>query len=317
MVLPGDAASPDEGYAAVEAEHKPGRLKKAIAIGLMDHATSEYKPMLRIGAAADGGLLVFFGDSLGPRVFKYGRLSWPNDSGLGITYTRVVHEGDQSLKLHYHRSGLVSISATGRHDSVRVTHAPLHQLCGAQLFTAVVSRPDLIASCRPKVGGHVFISYEPWPATVAIAGFLFHRSQLPDLSQAIGVAGSAVGQLQDHPADLLVDLAAYDMEAVLVLRRGNSPDPALRNHVEVPEAALYGFDSTAVRREGRLQCAVMWTTGARPNNPAVVPEADRPFSRRRLRFVTPDAATVTRMGRVPPGTRFRMPFAWTKTTGSR
>ncbi len=103
---------------------------RGFRVGLMRNSSAgvRYKPAAWVGLASDGGVMVSPYPSSGTWAYGVVRNSGPTD-GAHVHTTKTP-------KLHYHRSGIASITLTGeRIDTRRLQLHPLHTLRQAQILS--------------------------------------------------------------------------------------------------------------------------------------------------------------------------------------
>lgn len=239
-------------------------------LGVMRGASHEYKPLATVGVARDGGLWIAPVDVRG-KPWVYGRVHRSNPpSGAHV-------ETSKRPKLHYHQSGIVSVTLTGStlpHRSIQ--YPPMPGRRRAQLLSIVVERPweVLTAATGPRRGDLVIL--EPkWPQSI---GFSFSLVKAPeeDGKPYLAPDGVASGLLPDDPSRFVVDLRAHGIGALLIGR--NAVERNAGDALE-PSMSIVAMPWRSTHRGELSNFFGLWTAPLR--NPIVWLEDDDAVPRTR------------------------------------
>jgi hypothetical protein len=228
---------------------------RRLRVNLGLHETSDCKPLLNIQASADGGLIVYPGRYIVSDRWLYGLLTLP-----GGSQAETVVELSQAPKLHYHRSGMVSIDATGTAPRRLIRCTPIESMRGAQSFCYVVHRPELVASgpFLGRPGDAICFAHGEWPDTFIVYGFLYGRDQVPNLDRAFTFADRASRLIPLGPGEIGIDLGGHGLDTFLLLRfmlRDGAPE----HSADHATAALYGMDQRVLDGPYPIELVGMWT----------------------------------------------------------
>lgn len=184
------------------------RLKKSFRIGIVRGSTGEFKPVANIGLARDGGVMVMPVDVRGYS-WKYGRVTVSEpEPGAHV-------ETESRPKLHYHRSGYVSVSLSGDALPLRAArYMPIHKAKSAQILSIVAVRPWEFDSVETRQGDISTIE-QRWPHRVSWTVSLIR----PPAGKEHGanlLLGGATGMLGGDERRFVVDASAHDVSALLV-----------------------------------------------------------------------------------------------------
>jgi hypothetical protein len=146
---------------------------KTFRIGLLRHSSNEFKPIATVGLSRDGGVM------LSPRTgrdhtWNYGQI-WEDRASEHKTM-------EQTPKLHYHRSGVVSATLSGAEfDRYSLRLPPLDQVDGTQIMSLVAARPWEFETETGRRKGDVPILVRKWPQSVGVsfAVVRLERSRVP------------------------------------------------------------------------------------------------------------------------------------------
>jgi hypothetical protein len=145
------------------------------------------RPLLALTVSSDGGLIIDLSGSAPTSSYRYGVLDVPAGEGSWTAPIR-EHEASWSVsvapKLHYHRSGFISLNAT-RHlkrHGIRATPpgeiGPNHKHC----FSFVARHPLEWTATQRRKNDLVF-ALSRLPTTITIAGFVGPISNLKQASR--------------------------------------------------------------------------------------------------------------------------------------
>jgi hypothetical protein len=245
----------------------PGRLRKAFRIGLARESGFTYKPIATVGITKDGGIFVApaqvrdFG-------WKYGimRPSGPVEGDTVTTRDRP--------KLHYHRSGIASVTLTGADLERRsLLLTPLPTISAAQVLSVVAIRPWELESAKHPRKGDVFTRVRKWPTSVAFSLSVVVASEDQQRSLIVPeLAPTGLLPLGDETR-FVVSLSAYGREAMLVgaVRVLFDEDQA-----EYPGTTVTALPWTVAGRDSNAESLGLWSTSLR--NPMTLHEDTVPTS---------------------------------------
>lgn len=134
------------------------------------------RPMLALAISADGGLMLDLSSCLPTQHYRYGVVDVPAGEG---SWSAPVREKEASWsvdvppKLHYHRSGYISLNATGRLDRQGIQATPIAEIQPSHkhCFSFVARHPFAWKRVAPRKNDLVFAPSQP-PTTITIAGFI-------------------------------------------------------------------------------------------------------------------------------------------------
>lgn len=145
------------------------------------------RPMLALSVSSDGGLMIDLSGSAPTENYRYGIVDVPAGEG---SWDAPIREDDSSWsvnlapKLHYHRSGFISLNATAHLDRHGIQATPLgdiapnHKHC----FSFVARHPFRWRKVAPRTSDIVLAPSWP-PMTVTIAGFVGPIDNLKQATQ--------------------------------------------------------------------------------------------------------------------------------------
>lgn len=222
------------------------------------------RPLFGFGAASDGGILVDVGAYAPPAQWEYGKALVPGGllagtPGIGVRDTFVAASG--APKLHYHRSGFVSLDQTGNLPRQSMNAVPLSDLREGQIFSVTIHRPDLYATKVPKLGDFFFTCGRPDPVRVTIIGVVGNAADLSYSDrQAFG----------DRAATILVSSEQVVPEPTVLLT-GHGIDSWVRLEMfEGPTEAerfashLFAFDPQRIESSSPREIIGVWTKNDTP-----------------------------------------------------
>lgn len=222
--------------------------------------------MLALAVSSDGGLMIDLGRSAPTEHYRYGVVDVP--AGVG-SWTAPIREDDSSWsvklapKLHYHRSGFISLNATAHLDRHGIRATPLadigpnHKHC----FSLVARHPRMWQAGVRRPSDIVLEPSRPL-TTITIAGHvgpitnLKHDAhpQNPWAIMAVSDDGSVVPTVI---ARLEIDEPRYYVWVEL------HPDRAFADGDE-PALILYAFDPDAASEPDRAtEMVAVWSVPAK------------------------------------------------------
>lgn len=249
-------------------------------IGVMLHETSEFRPLLGLGASRDGGIILSPGTYIPNSTWEYGLSEVPGGNAIGLPgriRRDTVLTSMEAPKLHYHRSGWVSVDLTGKTEKRSVRCLPLKRLRGNQCFGYSVTNVHLVPMADPRPGDTFFVAHGNWPEDLAVYGFLFALDQVPAGILDQLPAGRVVGLVQATTrGESIIDLRGHGVEAVLALRFGLNDLP--RDPTGRPNVTLFGFDSRAILLDVMGSGVGLWTASDNPKVIKLYRPAEAPFA---------------------------------------
>jgi hypothetical protein len=206
------------------------------------------RPLLGLGASADGGLILDLSSSTPATRYRYGVVDLPAGQG---SFQAAIRKDEASWsdsvppKLHYHRSGLISLSATRKLERQGIQATPIgavgpgHKHC----FSFVARYPFAWKRVAPRPTDLRFATSQP-PTTITVAGFIGPLDNLVQESQpenpwAITVQEDDGTMVPTVVARLDIQDPRYYVWIQLYPDRpfGSGPDP---------EVILYAFDPASI-----------------------------------------------------------------------
>lgn len=214
-------------------------------VGFMLESESRFHHFLTVGAnPSDGGVIVT--PTARPsggwtyltrnRKRQLMRSSYRWDTAGALTSVP-----GEAMKLHYHRSGFTSLQPGSGGNRVSVDLPDLDTISGQQIFCAAVTDPQDLPEREPRRGDSFVVLHGEWPSAAAVAGIIVARRDIPDVDTEL-LADSARGLVRGAASELVVDLSAHGLDAVLLLRFDHSP--AVTGQASVTLAGVCGDTST-------------------------------------------------------------------------
>lgn len=147
--------------------------RKRIRLGL--ELDGLFRPLLGIVVSHDGGLVLDLSRYAPIGLFRYGVVDIPTESG---SYTVPPRECESDWargitpKMHYHRSGELSVNATGRLPRFKVQGTPLERIRDHQhTFIFMVKEPQAWAA-SPRRPADAMFRVEGVLETMRVNGFI-------------------------------------------------------------------------------------------------------------------------------------------------
>lgn len=170
--------------------------------------TGDFRSLAKLSFSADGGVIAAPGRVPGAK-WRYAL----SEGTVNRPASLMTVEGAPP-KLHYHRSGMVSVNRTGSSDQRLVMHAPpLPEQQVAQILSVAGVRPWELEA-RGARAGDVMLFVEQWPDVVSAAVSIYAIPAETSLVYHPGFP-PAVGLVPDDPHQFIVDLRAKGIDAVV------------------------------------------------------------------------------------------------------
>jgi hypothetical protein len=240
-------------------------LKKPFRIGLM--RGTAYKPIATIGIARDAGIFVAPA-AVGEQGWNYGVAR----KGEAALIEPMDHVSTPARpKLHYHRSGVASVTLTGVELERRTLRLPpVETVARGQILSIVAIRPWTLATAPASSRKGDLILLEPkWPQEVAIGLSLLHYDDTVPHPPGDMAEFGPVGLLPGDDSRFRVDLSHYIPGVVLVGSTKVSHRPSI--HLE-PSITVAALPWDPERRESPSGVMALWSESLR--NPNVYQELD-------------------------------------------
>lgn len=186
------------------------KLKRPFQLGIMRGPSKTFKPIARIGLSADGGIMV-----MPVKVQDHGWVYGPLGENPDLGTKEHVLTSERP-KLHYHRSGIVSITLSGK-DIIRCTSklTPLPDVKRGTVITIAAARPwELPTAPNGIRRGDVATFVPTWPQLLVVDLSVLAIPSDVD-SKAYMADFTPVGVLGDDPARFVVDMSAHGHRALL------------------------------------------------------------------------------------------------------
>jgi hypothetical protein len=240
--------------------------------------SSQFKPLVGLAASADGGLMIWPAKVPG-QSWEFTKVDLPSGRYRGQSARpakRYVVRSEQPPKIHYHRSGWVTASLTGRDERRGFRGLSIDRLRGEQVFFCLVSHPAGLPSRAAKANDLIGVSHTGWPALVRVEGYVYARSHLrPSLLGQIP-GDRAVAVVQNFHAELVVDLAGHGLDAILAVRiKLDDAGKLLPHRVHSVVAA---FDTGAINVDGFAETIAVYTPNDTFNPIGLADPALAPFA---------------------------------------
>lgn len=162
--MAGSSGEPSRESSVADGQTVKHKKVRSFRIGMLRESKTnpQVKTVASVGIASDGGIFV----TPFPKgaKWKYGNVRTVDTDFNSIVTT------DQNPKLHYHRSGFVSVSLTGQSLERRsIKLAPIQDQTPLQIFSIISVRPwELPTTPIAQVRRGAFISRTPkWPAVAS------------------------------------------------------------------------------------------------------------------------------------------------------
>lgn len=183
----------------------------------MMNGESVFYPFFTLSVNPDGGIMVTM-----TSIDHHSWQTWGRElpvPALGLSQR--VEWGPQSAakpapKLHYHRSGFVSVQASGKRRVARQC-LPLEDIDKAQIFSVMRRDPADLKAIGIRPNDSYIVSHDGWPAAVWCAGIVYRRDLIPHLEEDIESTQSR-GIVRGRIAELCIDLSGHHLDGVLILR---------------------------------------------------------------------------------------------------
>lgn len=186
------------------------KLKRPFRLGIIRGPSQTFKPIARIGLSADGGIMVM-PVKVQEHGWVYGPLGKDPDPG-----TKELVLTSERPKLHYHRSGIVGITLSGKEIIRRTSKlTPLADIKRGTIITIAAARPWELQTAPGGIQkGDVATLKPTWPQLVVVdLSILALPSDVE--STAYMTDFTPVGVIGDEPARFVVDLSAHGHRAIL------------------------------------------------------------------------------------------------------
>lgn len=140
------------------------------------------RPMLALSVSKEGGLMLDLSRYAPTEHYRYGVLDVPAGTGswqAPIREDEATWSTNLAPKLHYHRSGFISLNATERLDRQSIDATPIGEIGPAHkhCFTFVARHPTRWSAVPARTTDLLFVPSQ-WPDTITIAGFIGPMSNL-------------------------------------------------------------------------------------------------------------------------------------------
>lgn len=202
-------------------------------------------PLLALSVSSDGGLMIDLSRYAPATHYRYGVVDVPAGEG---SFQAEIRKGQSSWavgvvapKLHYHRSGFISLNATEHLERHGAQGTPFSELGPghSHTFSFIARYPFMWAPVERRASDLVFTPSHP-PETITIAGHVGPTSNL----KPVELAGNPAAITMEQEDGTLVPT---------VIARFDSPDPSYYVWIELyadrefgssdePGLVLYCFD---------------------------------------------------------------------------
>jgi hypothetical protein len=203
------------------------------------------RPLLALSVSSDGGLMLDLSRYAPMQHYRYGVLDVPGGAG---SWQAPLREDEatwavaEAPKLHYHRSGFVSLNATDRLERQSIHATPIEALGPnhKHVFSFIARHPRAWSATTKRATDLLFIP-SAWPETITIAGYIGPVSNLKPVALPANPAPLMMEQEDGTVIPTVVarlDSADYYVWIELHPNRefGSGDDPG---------AILYSFDPVA------------------------------------------------------------------------
>jgi len=243
--------------------YAPEKLKKTVKIGCRRRGS--FRPVATLGISNDGGIWI------APVAVRDQNWLYGTSSHDRAPAPDSIVETANRPKLHYHRSGIASITLSGAELERRRMQLPeVNAIDFGQILSLTVVRPWELAEDNSTNSRHVRISsmHASWPMAEAWTfQILRYRGPLADRPAE---ANSLPKPMRLVPGDYsrwLIDLGGYIPGAVLIARAAGVYTRISREYIEPSitiSALQWSADRSVTDSDGVL---ALWSSGAR--NPGV------------------------------------------------
>jgi hypothetical protein len=210
----------------------------------------QFRPLLGISVSSDGGLVLDLSKYAPLGLFRYGVVDVPTAAGSHTVPPREQESGwAQGLtpKIHYHRSGELSVNATGRLSRFKVPGTPLESIRDHQhMFIYMLSEPHAWASSPVRPTDAMF-KVEGVLESMKVNGFIGDIAALkePHASHPANPFGLDV----EHPdakivPTLIARLSVESFQYYLWLELHANPG---FTGSDGPAVLLHGFDPVSAK----------------------------------------------------------------------
>jgi hypothetical protein len=206
-------------------------LKRSFRFGVMHAPTSTFRPVASIGIAKDGGVFISPAD--------ISRASWSHGP---LDVTRLLPEQDtftttaERPKLHYHRSGIVRASLTGKPLETGTSRFTALADRKINTFMSVVATKPEQFTVRELRRGDMFTVEGVWPTLVRLSLAIVPSTERTTLFDAADVLGP-VGLVAETPSQFVVNLEGYGHSVLLLGQISTSDEAPLEDLASVTVSA--------------------------------------------------------------------------------
>lgn len=236
---------------------EPRKLKGSFRIGCQ--RGNQFRPIATVALSRDGGVMIAPADVPGQ--------SWRYAISRGADFSDPIEisVSDHRPKVHYHRSGIASVTLTG-HDLERrsMRLLPIDRTARGQILSVVCVRPWQLP-VRAMRKGDVATIHDRWPGDLTFMfQLLRYATPLPAVDEAQDVIGP-LRLLHFDDSRFAIDMTAYMPETLLIGLTAYHAEPSDFHQPGITVAALPWSESrTEADQRGVL---ALWSSSLR--NPLV------------------------------------------------
>lgn len=245
------------------------RKHTPIRVGVLRDSGSRFRRIANLGLIADGGVWIQPA-SIPVDGWRYGNYV-PRADQPAFLYSPDAVETTVTPKLHYHCSGMTSVSRTGAAlESRRAVFPGLASRPRTQIMSVVAGRTWDYPDVRPR-RGDVFLVQEKWPDYAMFTVTVHLTTPDEALRLAKASPSDAAGLLDGDPERYVVDLSAHGISGVLSIRlaaRDDSDLPLPLGYEPTFCASAFSWSAHERPRESFILCS------SNVRNPLVPIETD-------------------------------------------
>lgn len=236
--------------------HDSRHLKRFFRIGC--RRGSQYRPIASVGLSKDGGIMV------APVAVKSYGWSYGTSRTATASAPSDWITSPERPKLHYHSSGIASVTLTGHEiERKRLRLPPIQSISYGQVISIVAIRPWELQIGESR-RGDVGTIHKVWPESVSFLFQLVHYTgTVPVRSQAAEIA--PLGLPSGDDSRWFVDMSWYIPNTVLVALSATTAAQTKFLEPSVTVSALpWSPDRASAERDGVF---ALWSSNLR--NPLV------------------------------------------------
>ena len=239
--------------------------KKTFRIGVTRGEV--FRPIATIGISRDAGVFIVPAP-LKNQGWRYGVARLPAEATISDSQEHVTIQ--ERPKLHYHRSGIASITLSGTQlDRRKLQLAPVEKVSRGQILSVVAIRPWMLSPAAARRKGDLMAVEPTWPQEIAFGfSLLRFKGQVPPPPAEMNEV-APFGLLTGDDSRFTVDISFYIPGMVLVGATRVSHSPT--EHLE-PSITVAALPWDPERNDNSASVLALWSESLR--NPIVHQDPD-------------------------------------------